>query len=230
MHFRGENRIKGMGFDSPDGHREARSSGQTYDRLAARYDRAMRPLERWGLGRLRAAALGHLPEGARLLEVGAGTGANFALYPRAARAVASEPSGEMLKVARDKSARSRVGGGGARSISLVRARAEQLPFADGTFDAACATLVFCSVASPARAFAELRRVVRAGGTLVLLEHVRPAGLLGYAFDALSLLTVALFEDHFNRRTADEARGAGLRVLSVEKHLLGAVQIIVCHVE
>ena len=226
MHFREENRINGMGHDAPGGHSEARSSGQTYDRLAARYDRAMRPLERWGLGRLRAAALGRLPEGARLLEVGAGTGANFALYPRATRAVASEPSGEMLKVARDKSA----GDGGARSISLVRARAEQLPFADGAFDAACATLVFCSVASPARAFAELRRVVRAGGTVVLLEHVRPAGLLGYAFDALSLLTVALFEDHFNRRTADEARAAGLRLLSVEKHLLGAVQIIVCHVE
>ena len=151
-------------------------------------------------------------------------------YPRATRAVASEPSGEMLKVARGKSARARVGDGGARNISLVRARAEQLPFADGAFDAACATLVFCSVASPARAFAELRRVVRAGGTVVLLEHVRPAGLLGYAFDALSLLTVALFEDHFNRRTADEARAAGLRLLSVEKHLLGAVQIIVCHVE
>lgn len=244
MHFSGRSLRNRMRTDSRDGDSQAPSAEQTYDRLAARYDRAMRPLERWGLARLRAAALGQLPAGARLLEVGAGTGANFAHYPRAARGVASEPSAEMLKLARARLARARDdnehndddhdNGGdnddGAESISLVRAPAERLPFADDSFDAACATLVFCSVASPARAFSELRRVVRAGGAVVLLEHVRPAGLLGYAFDALSLLTVALFEDHFNRRTADEARRAGLRVVGVEKHLLGVVQIIVCRVE
>lgn len=186
----------------------------------------MRPLERWGLQRLRAAAFGELPEGARLLEVGAGTGLNFRFYPRGARGVASEPSAEMLKLASAKPERRAATAG----VRLVQARAEQLPFADGSFDAACATLVFCSVARPARAFAELRRVVRAGGAVVLLEHVRPGGALGYVFDALSRLTVALFEDHFNRRTADEARRAGLRVLRVERHLLGVIQIIVCRVE
>jgi phosphatidylethanolamine/phosphatidyl-N-methylethanolamine N-methyltransferase len=85
------------------------------------------------------------------------------------------------------------------------------------------------VAAPAEGLSELRRVVRAGGRVVLLEHVRPEGLLGYAFDALSLLTVPLFEDHFNRRTADAARRAGLEILRVENHLLGAVQLIVCRV-
>jgi hypothetical protein len=59
--------------------------------------------------------------------------------------------------------------------------------------------------------------------------VRPAGPLGYAFDALSLLTVALMGDHFNRRTSDEARRAGLEVLKVESYLLGVVQLIVCRV-
>lgn len=195
--------------------------GETYDRLAARYDRLIRPLERMGLARLRAAALGEVPEDARLLEVGAGTGANFRYYPRTSRGVASEPSGEMLKRACGKRASAPV------EISLVQARAEQLPFNDGAFDAALATLVFCSVASPPRAFAELRRVVRAGGVVVLLEHVRPDGPLGYVFDALSRLTVAVFADHFNRRTAEEARRAGLRVTRVEKHLLGVVQLIVC---
>ena len=220
-----------MRRDAGDGRSEAPPAGRTYDRLASGYDRAMRPLERWGLRRLRAAALGHLPEGVRLLEVGAGTGANFAHYPRLARAVASEPSGEMLRLADARRAGALAAGDGAAArVSLVRAAAERLPFADGAFDAACAALVFCSVASPAPAFAELRRVVRAGGLVVLLEHVRPEGPLGYAFDALSLLTVALFGDHFNRRTAAEARRAGLRVLGVEKHLLGAVQIIVCRVE
>ena len=113
--------------------------------------------------------------------------------------------------------------------ALFQATAEQLPFADETFDAALATLVFCSVASPERAFAELRRVVRRGGRLALVEHVRPRGALGYAFDALSLLTVALMDDHFNRRTAEEVRRAGLEVLKVEEYLRGVVQLIVCRV-
>lgn len=198
-------------------------SPPVYDRLAADYDRAMRPLERWGLARLRAAALRELPTGARLLEVGAGTGANFPFYPAGARGVCVEPSGAMLEVARGKEAR-------PPGVRLVRARAERLPFADSSFDAALATLVFCSVESPGRAFAELRRVVRRGGPVVLLEHVRPSGPLGLVFDALNLLTVALCEDHFNRRTADEARRAGLQVVRVRKHLLGVLQTIVCRVE
>lgn len=192
-----------------------------YDRLAARYDRAMRPLERWALARLRARTLKHLPETGRVLEVGAGTGLNFPYYPAHARGAATELSGAMIDVARTKER--------PPGLCLVRNRAEALPFGDSTFDAAFATLVFCSVASPPEAFAELRRVVRPGGTIALLEHVRPGGLLGYVFDAASLLTVALFDDHFNRRTADEARRAGLRVVRVERRFFGIVEIIVCRV-
>lgn len=200
-----------------------------YDRFAGVYDRNMRPLERWGLARLRARALAEVgpalegPEGGgRLLEVGAGTGGNFPFYPSGARAACVEPSREMLLRAASKEERP------AGSL-LVRSFAERLPFSAGTFDAGVATLVFCSVESPARAFAELRRAVRPGGAVVLLEHVRPAGPLGHVFDALNVLTVALCEDHFNRRTADEARRAGLEVVRVRKHLLGIVEMIVCRV-
>ena len=194
-----------------------------YDRLATHYERIIGPLERRWLGRLRVELMRELPrDGARLLEVGAGTGLNFRHYPRGACGVASELSREMLIIARDKPER-------PEGVRLVQARAEQLPFADGAFDAAFATLVFCSVASPAEVFTELRRVVRPGGTIALLEHVRPAGLLGHAFDALSLCTVPLFDDHFNRRTAEEARRAGLTPRRVENHLRGIVQLIVCGV-
>ncbi|HEX8560249.1 MAG TPA: class I SAM-dependent methyltransferase [Pyrinomonadaceae bacterium] len=193
-----------------------------YDRVASRYDRWMRPLERAGLGRLRAAALAEVGAAESVLEVGAGTGANFPFYPAGARAACAEPSGEMLLRARGRAER-------PAGAALVRAFAERLPFADDSFDAAFATLVFCSVASPADGLRELRRVVRAGGRVVLLEHVRPPGALGYAFDALNLLTAPLFEDHFNRRTADEARAAGLLVGRVERHLFGVVQLIVCRV-
>lgn len=192
-----------------------------YDGVAPHYDRAMRPLERLIFRRLRAAALRALPADSRLLEVGAGTGLNFAHYPRGAHGAATEPSREMLRHAHLKPH--------PAGIRLVQNRAEDLPFADDTFDAACATLVFCSVASPPKAFAELRRVVRAGGRIVLLEHVRPANPLGFVFAALSFFTVRLFDDHFNRRTAADAARAGLRLISVERHALGIIQIIICEV-
>jgi SAM-dependent methyltransferase len=157
----------------------------------------------------------------RILEIGAGTGLNFAHYPHDAHGAATEPSREMLRRAREKAR--------PAAVHLVQNSAEALPFADDTFDAAFATLVFCSLASPSKAFAELRRVVRAGGRVVLLEHVRPTGVLGYVFDALSFFTVRLFQDHFNRRTAEDARRAGLRLLRVEPHALGIIQLIVCEV-
>lgn len=193
-----------------------------YDRIAAGYDRAMRPLERWFLSGLRMRTLAKLPEGSRILEVGAGTGLNFPYYPRETKGVASELSGEMIGVASGKQQR-------PVDVHLVQTSAERLPFPEDSFDAAVATLVFCSVASPGRAFAELRRVVRPGGTIALLEHVRPEGLLGPCFDALSILTVALFDDHFNRRTADEARRAGLSTVRVERLFFGIIQLIECRV-
>jgi len=189
-----------------------------YDRFAPHYDRCMRPLEKRLLARLRAGLLARLPAGGRLLELGVGTGANFAFYPRGAAGAASEPSREMLARAAARAER-------PAGVRLFQAEAERLPFADDSFDAAFTTLVFCSVASPAAAFAELRRVVRPGGTVALLEHVRPAGALGLVFDALNLLTVPLFEDHFNRRTAEDARRAGLRLRRVESHAGGIIQTI-----
>lgn len=192
-----------------------------YDRLAGRYDRAIAPLEKRFLARWRAEALRELPLDSCILEVGAGTGLNFPFYPRGTRGVASEFSCEMLKLARGKSH--------PADVYLVQTSAEHLPFQDKSFDAAFATLVFCSLASPRDAFSELRRVVRPGGRIVLLEHVRPGGILGHFFDALSLLTVALFEDHFNRRTAQEAERAGLQLLRVEPRALGIFNLIVCRV-
>jgi ubiquinone/menaquinone biosynthesis C-methylase UbiE len=194
-------------------------SRATYDRFASHYDDAIRPLERWFLARLRARTLAALPNTGRILEVGAGTGLNFPYYPSEAHGAATELSREMLKVARGKK-------GLPTRVHLVQNSAEMLPFPEASFDAAFATLVFCSVVSPQTCFAELRRVVRPGGTIALLEHVRPNGLLGPVFDLLNILTVALFDDHFNRRTAQEAQLAGLEILRAERKLLGVINLIV----
>jgi ubiquinone/menaquinone biosynthesis C-methylase UbiE len=124
------------------------------------YDAGMAVLEGAGLGRWRA----WLARGVsgRLLDVGCGTGRNLSLFDRRARAVGLDPCWESLLRARRR----------APSAWLVRARAEMLPFRDGSFDTVTSGLVFCSVGDPALGLGELRRVLRRDGTLRMLEHVR----------------------------------------------------------
>jgi ubiquinone/menaquinone biosynthesis C-methylase UbiE len=188
-----------------------------YDRLAENYDKAFAPFEKRFVAKWRAETLSHLPADSRILEIGAGTGLNFQFYPPCREAVASEISFKMLEFAKEKTG----------TIQLIQTDAESLPFAANTFDAAFATLVFCSIPKPENAFRELRRIVKRGGKIVLLEHVRPDGLLGVAFDLINVLTVALIEDYFNRRTAKIAEDSGLKVLEVKRKAFGIVNLIVC---
>jgi ubiquinone/menaquinone biosynthesis C-methylase UbiE len=190
-----------------------------YDKFAARYDRAIAPLERRFLSRWREETLSRLPADSTILEIGAGTGLNFRFYPECRSAVASEISCEMLKLAKTRTA----------SIDLIQADAQSLPFGANTFDAAFATLVFCSIPEPDKAFAEIIRILRPNGRLVLLEHVRPNGLPGYLFDFINLFTVAFMEDHFNRRTAVLAEAAGLKIVEIRTKAFGIVNLIVCEV-
>lgn len=191
-----------------------------YDDVAQYYERVMSPLQRWGLLRLRQETITQLPAG-RILEIGAGTGLNFVHYPADAHGVATEFSREMLRIADTKTR--------PPGVQLLQNRAESLPFKNHSFDAAFATLVFCSVESPAQAFAELKRVVRPGGTVLLLEHVRPRGILGPLFDLFNVFTTRLFDDHVNRRTAAMVAEAGLEVVDVKSRLLGIINLIKCRV-
>lgn len=122
------------------------------------YDLAMWPAERFYLGRLRRELLA--AAGGRVLEIGAGTGANLTHYGRRAQVVLSEPDRAMLH-------RARLDGRPA-----VLAAAERLAFAGASFDTVVSTLVLCTVADPAASLAEIRRILRPGGDLLLLEHVR----------------------------------------------------------
>jgi len=102
----------------------------------------------------------------RVLEVGAGTGLNFKLYPEGVEVVAIEPEPNMAGRAVRRAAETPV------RVRLVRAAAEGLPFRDGSFDAAVLSLVFCSVLDAKTAASELRRVLREGGEVRIYEHVR----------------------------------------------------------
>jgi ubiquinone/menaquinone biosynthesis C-methylase UbiE len=181
----------------------------------------MSPLERWFLNRLRQRTFNYLPRNGKILELGAGTGSNFGFYREGDSVAAIEPSLDMIKLAAHKPRPS--------GLQLVQGRAEQMPFRENSFDAAVSTLVMCSVDSIDSSFLELRRIVKPGGTIVLLDHVRPDGLLGPVFDILNGVTRRLFADHFNRHTFDAARAAGLEVTTREKHLRGIINLVVCRV-
>ncbi len=121
--------------------------------------------ERAGADRHRREALAELR--GRVIEVGAGTGANFAYYPpEVTEVVAVEPEPYLRRQATLAASRSRV------PITVVDGDAEHLPAADESFDAGVASLVLCSVPDQSAALDELHRVIRAGGELRFYEHVR----------------------------------------------------------
>ena len=119
-----------------------------------------------GVAELRRETLAGLT--GRVLELGAGNGLNFAHYPASvSEVVAVEPEDYLRDRAQEAAAAARV------PVTVVDAVADQLPFRDGDFDAAVASLVLCSVPDQASALAELRRVLRPGGEIRFFEHVRP---------------------------------------------------------
>ena len=146
--------------------------------FAAIYDRMMASDEKKFFGAILEEMLRGV--GGDVVEIGAGTGANFPYYQNSARVIATDPDPYMLQRARTRAAAASV------SIELREAAAEELPFDDDAFDFVIATLVLCSVRDPRMALAEVRRVLKPGGELRLYEHVRyqnPIG--GLAQDVIS---------------------------------------------
>jgi ubiquinone/menaquinone biosynthesis C-methylase UbiE len=144
--------------------------GRLYDAtwgrgFSALYDRLFEAAEDAGLRESRRAALASAS--GRTLEIGAGTGANLELYPETVgELVLAEPDPNMLRFLRPKAAAA------AGSVEVVEAPGEALPFADASFDTAILTLVLCTVPDPAATLREAARVLRPGGRLLFVEHVR----------------------------------------------------------
>lgn len=143
---------------------------------AVAYDPFLALGERWGMRDRRrvllAAARG------RVLEIGAGTGLNLPHYTSAVdELVLTEPDAGMLaRLRRRLSALpSTTGVVDPRTARVLDAPTEAIPFPDGSFDTAVTTMVLCTVPDPVAAVAELRRVVRPGGHVLVIEHVRADG-------------------------------------------------------
>ncbi len=135
--------------------------------LAKVYDTVLAPTEWMGVRDQRRRLMEGL--NGRLVELAAGTGLNVPFYPTTAGEIhAVEPDHHMLLRLRDKAATQPP----SAPLFIYQGDAMHLPFADGVFDAAVITFALCTIPDPTRALDEIHRVVRAGGVLRFLEHVR----------------------------------------------------------
>jgi ubiquinone/menaquinone biosynthesis C-methylase UbiE len=133
--------------------------------VAAVYDSFLRSTEEAGLADEREQLLVHAT--GATLELGAGTGLNLEHYPKTlSRLVLTEPEDHMAKRLRQRAFELRP------EAEVIEAPAEHLPFPDSSFDTVVSTLVLCTVPNQAASLSEVARVLKPGGRLLFLEHVR----------------------------------------------------------
>lgn len=180
-----------------------------YNRIAPIYDLTEWFAERYMFKRMREQLWSRVTDG-RVLEIGVGTGKNISYYPQNAVVTAVDLSDRMLDRARDKAHSLRV------DVDLRHMDVQHLEFKEHTFDTAVASFVFCSVPDPVQGLRELGQVVRPGGDIWLLEHVRvDKPIVGTLMDLLNPIIVRISGANINRRTVENVTRAGLELLSVE---------------
>ncbi len=187
--------------------------------FALTYDRLLALPERYLLGRIRQAVVG--PASGQVLEIGAGTGANLHYYNRSVRQITlTEPDPYMLWQAAEKAK-------GLAHLRLVQCPAENLPFADGAFDTVVVTLALCTVADQAAAFAEMQRVLKPGGTVRFLEHVRSTSVWAARLqDRLTPLWCRCAAGcHLNRPTAETMQTMGFEIVELQRKPLPLLPLI-----
>jgi ubiquinone/menaquinone biosynthesis C-methylase UbiE len=187
-----------------------------YEKQAPRYDRSIafweKVLFRDGRQWVCSRAQGEV------LEVAIGTGRNLTFYPAGVRLTGIDLSPAMLERARERAREL------GMEVDLREGDAQDLPLPDGSFDTVVCTLSLCNVPDDRKAVAEMKRVLKPGGRLLLLDHVRAAsGLVRGVQKALEVVMVRLEGEHLLRRPLEHVLAEGFEVEQRERYKAGIVE-------
>ncbi|WP_235879095.1 class I SAM-dependent methyltransferase [Saccharopolyspora karakumensis] len=187
-------------------------SAPSYDGVMARFDRYLAGDSRqWVCSRVRG----------EVLEVAIGTGLNLPLYPAGTPLTGIEWSPAMLRLARQR--RDALG----LDVELREGDARSLQFPDGAFDTVVCTFSLCAIPDHEQAIAEMHRVLRPGGRLLLADHVvSTAWPVRLIQRAAEVVTVPTGGEHFRRRPSRHLRAAGFEVQESERFKLGIIERLV----
>ncbi|MCF7971110.1 MAG: class I SAM-dependent methyltransferase [Methylococcaceae bacterium] len=193
-----------------------------YDRIAPYFDRIEAMMEKMMFGDLRARIWQQV-SGENILEVGVGTGKNFAYYPTNKTITAIDFSPVMIREAKKKRVSLSL------NVELFEMDVQALDFPDNHFDSVIGTFLFCSVPDPEQGLRELKRVCKAGGEVLLLEHVLSANkLIALIMHFFNPLTVRLVGANINRQTVKTVQAAGfssVEVLAASSHLVKLIKAL-----
>jgi ubiquinone/menaquinone biosynthesis C-methylase UbiE len=196
--------------------KETEKIRRIWEKQAPRYDRSIARWEkvlfgdgrRWVCSRARG----------EVLEVAIGTGRNLDFYPAGVRVTGIDLSPAMLALARQRAREL------GMEVDLREGDAQELSFPDGAFDTVVCTLSLCNVPDDRKVVAEMKRVLKPGGRLLLLDHVRAASGLGRGVQkALEVVMVPLEGEHLLRRRLEHVQAEGFSIEERERYKRGIVE-------
>ncbi len=185
---------------------------------AAKYDFFMRGLDIL-LAKKWRRELWSRVEGPAVLEAGAGTGLNIPFYRPEFEVTLLDSNQSYLDIARERAFATQL------EVNFVIGDIQNLAFSAGSFDTAVTTFLFCQLDSPVQGLQELYRVMKQGGQLLLLEHVRTHGLFGHLFAAMAEPFYRLTGDHIARDTESYVKKTGFVDLTSTAVFTNGVRII-----
>jgi ubiquinone/menaquinone biosynthesis C-methylase UbiE len=197
-------------LDQRELERRTAKARRSWAKQAASYDRQIGFFERRLFGRSHRPWACSRASG-DVLEVAIGTGLNLVHYPEDVIVTGVDLSPEMLDIARARA--SEIG----REVDLREGDAQQLPFADASFDSVVCTYSLCNIPDQVRAISEIERVLRPSGKLVLVDHIRSAVRPVFWFQkAIEFFTVRLDGDHMTRRPLEQVIASGFDVIERDR--------------